>query len=235
MPMEITERDGYLSDNFTRCMRVTIDKMAFFLLKDESGSLINIDLAGDQVILERCIVLSDTVQILTKNAFKLSTRPGINGTGSSLRKDILLRRLIRKGKFDYVRTLSRPITYGWVDLKGTQRRRTWDIVRRKSLNKTGGAIPEDTRRRIQAHIREVNSVLHGLFTQLNHESGQILPIPQWSVEDAEIRVVCKLNDPTYVDRFSGSVQYTINELDALVRGTEFGVYYIDGVIEVRKK
>ena len=232
VPMEMVESRGFLSDNFTRCMIVNIGSETFYLLKDNAGMLENVDQAGYQAIFRNCTIRPDTVRVLESRIHTLSPRIDIAMAGTMLDKNTLVRRLFRKEQYDYVQMMGETITYGWVFFSPKRQKKSWEVVKRSAILAT---IPDDIQARIRSHMREVNSVLHDVFSHLNRESGQSHPIPQWNLDISKTHVTCSMNDSSYADRFSESIQYIINDLDSLVRSAGFTAKYEDGVIEIKRR
>ena len=233
VPMEVVEYNATLSDNFTRCMTVKIGVATFFLLRDDDNALTNDHEAGYVGAFRNCTVVNDTVQVMLDNVHTVAPRFSASDE-INLRKNILVKRLFRKGRSDFVQILGRTAVYGWTYFSPKKQNNTWKIYQAGGPA-VAGAIPDRVSNRVKTRIREVNNILRDLFTQLNAESNGVRPVPQWQIDITETQIVCTMSDPVYADRFSESMQYIINDLDNVVRGTDLAVRYTDGIIEIKKK
>ena len=233
VPMEIVEDNALLSDNFTHCMRVKIGDATFYLLREGNNALMNDQEAGYTGAFRKCLVVDDTVQVMQDRAHTVS--PRFRATDEiPLRKNTRVRRLFRKNRSYFVQILGPNTRYGWTYFPPRKQNSTW-----KSYNAGSpvlkNAFPERVSNRVHTKIREVNAILRDLFNQFNAETGEVRPAPQWQVEVMDSQIVCTINDPFYAEGFSKSMQYIVNDLDNVVRGTNLAVRYNDGVIEIKKK
>ncbi|MEE2708631.1 MAG: hypothetical protein VYA69_03450 [Gemmatimonadota bacterium] len=233
VPMEVVEKNATLSDNFTRCMRVKIGVATFYLLRESDNALMNDHEAGYTGAFRGCLVVDDTVQVMLDNGHTVSPRFSA-ADEISLRKNTRVRRLFRKDRSDFVQILGGTARYGWAYFNSRKQNSTWKIY------KDGGPVfkdvfPERVSSRVHTRIREVNGILRNLFKELNAETGGARPVPQWQVDITDNQIVCTMNDPVYAKRFSDSMQYIINDLNNVVRGTNMAVRYTDGVIEIKTK
>lgn len=233
VPMEVVDYNATLSDNFTRCMTVRIGESSFFLLREDDNALTNDDQAGYIGAFRNCSIVDDTVRVLQDDVHTISPRFSASDEIKVVKGE-LVKRLFRKDRSEFVQILGRTGAYGWAYFSPGRERSSWEKFIR-TLGSEQDAIPERVRTRVQTRIREVNQVLKDLFAQLNTESVTVRPVPQWEIDITETLIVCTINEPDYAERFSGSMQYIVNDLDNVVRGTEFAVRYSDGLIEIKKK
>ena len=233
VPMEVVDYNATLSDNFTRCMTVRIGESSFFLLRDDDNALTNDDQAGYIGAFRNCSIVDDTIRVLLDDAHSISPRFSASDEIKVVKGE-LVKRLFRKDRSDFVQILGRTGVYGWAYFSARREHKSWEKFVRQLANGQD-AIPERVRTRVQTRIREINQILQDLFAQLNTESVVERPVPQWQIDITETLIVCTINEPDYAERFSGSMQYIVNDLDNVVRGTEFAVRYSDGLIEIKKK
>jgi hypothetical protein len=236
-PLRILEEDALLSDGYTPAMRVISGGETYFVIKDQEGNLANETEIGYHRVFENCAVLKDTVEILADGVVFLAKIPTYNATPQSkkffLEKGDRVLRLFSKGGFVYVRKLGLATDFGWSNLTAGRQNTWWRIITKTTRRDT--AIPPEISRRIEEKIREVNNTLEQLFDFFNRQTAQQKAVPQWEIEFNDTKITCALSNPAYREDFPESIRLLRNNLENMLLGTPYGVFYQEGQIEVRRK
>lgn len=233
-PLMIVKADERLSDNFTRSMVIRIDRILFYLEKEDQNKLTYAAKAGTMVLLSQCETLSDTIRILRD--IDLSRLPAGSVAGVRIAAGTLARRLYRKAGKDYIQSLSASDGFGWGRFDAKTRGTVWESASKSPVaiaTQTGTAMP-DLRKYAEQRIAEVNTVLRDLFDLLNRQTDQSRQAPQWRITETNGRLSLALDDPAYARQFSESAQYLLNDLDGPARQQGYSVRYTDGAIQMTR-
>lgn len=234
IPMEVMQYDALLSDNFTHCMIVRVGNQQFYVIKEDEKTPSRIDEAGFNGYLARCTVVADTVRILRDDTVVLSKRIPVSVMPDTLKTGTMLRRLYLKNGRYYVEGIGGSDIYGWTRFSSRTRGRNWDLFERSQAT-LSDILTADLRAGIESRLQEVNTVLADVFETLNRETGRTLAAPRWQMVVETDRIICLLSDADYVDKFSDSAQYIVNDLDALVRPEGLTVDYVNNRIIITRK
>lgn len=238
-PFQMLERDGFLSDQFTPCMKIRLKNEDFYFIKNDSG-LVNSAQAGEQYFFEECTFLGDTVEVLAEERLFIVKIPTFEKTMASqhyfLEKGAALRRLFNhptKANYVYVEKLDDARDFGWAYLSAQRKGASWQPFLPK--NAATATLTAPMIQNIRFHIDEVNGTLEQLFVHFNREANAAKPPPRWEMTVAADSILCEQNIVDYQNAFPESTRYLINRIENSLLGTAFGVFQENARIVIRQK
>ena len=231
VPMLILKSSDMLGDGFTPCMKVQLDNDVCYLLRDTDGTLAGSASAGYSHVYYHVTLLDDTLQVLRDGRMTLKSPTG--SSNRRLRKGELIVRAFRDGVLTYVWASGPPPSYGWVTLGNANEGSAWKVF--ASVPPNNGGIADEVLSKIEAKIRETNTVLARLFEYLNAQTGDQRSTPRWRVSQSGKSIVCTFSDQRLAPRFEQSTRLLERDIQALLSGTGFETIRSVGRIEVRPK
>ena len=238
-PLQIEETNTLLSDNFTRAMKVRLNRDIFYLVKTENGLFENDEKLGYYKIFQNCKLLRDTVEVLRDQTIFMAKRPTYSSTTESqktfLEKESRLLRLFTYKNFTYVQKLGIRPEFGWSSFPRTTVNKSWRILQGETTGTDSQNDLQEIVRKTKRKIDEINTLLSKLFAHFNRETNQQHPTPLWEVSISENAITCLLKNADYQTEFGESSRYLINSLENYVLGTPYAVFLQDGRIEIRKR
>lgn len=227
VPMRILNADDYLSDGFTRCMKVEVEGETFFLLKNSDGTLLSTGPLGFRETYRNATILADTIQILTERSIRFSP---VDAKSRALPAETLILCVFRYERGTYCKVFVGPVMFGWIDFAGAKEGRDWKRIGDDLLAR--GPIPRSTVDRIRAKTGEVNDLFERLFKHFNGLAGVGKTAPQWSVQSSDTSIVCELRHAGRPDDFRESTIYLVKDLENIVLGTGLQVTHVPGRIDI---
>jgi|GEM_PF-6167841 len=173
-PLRIVDENIYLSDSFTRAMKVRLGRDTFFIIRDSETELRNQQLAGQLVTLKKAQVLSDSLQIISPDNLQSLQTPDGKITAFDLRSGMKLQREIVYRGYSFVRTTELPLRYGWIKLP---RRvgKSWQPMERATQDQSIDTILPQ----LQYQVNALNELYIKLYAHLNQKHGKNESPTQW--------------------------------------------------------
>ena len=238
-PLVILEKDAFLSDRYTACMRVEVDNSRFYLLKNQD-SLLTDGRAGAVEIFNAVTFLGDTVEVLQHQRLFIVKIPTFEDNERSQKYFLdpgdQLRRLFaypRDRNYVYVEKLGGESDYGWCYLSPQRENSSWRRYRRSLAD--ARTIPPVISAQIERKIAEINGLLDQLFARFNQSFSATKTAPHWNIRVEQEKITCTLLPREYRAEMEESTRYLMNDIANTLLGTPFGVFNTGGEIEVRKK
>ena len=231
IPLRVLESSGVLNDNYTPCIKVELDGGTFYLIKNDADSFMGAENIGFNHLYKNTLSLQDTVEV-TSMAGAVLFSPD-KTQRFTLQKDEKLIRYFQDGSLTYVRLLFKSSQYGWSRL-GTNVRVIH--AKEKEGKLTANTVLQDkTRGRIEAKIKEVNTLFANIFLYFNSQSTEKKTVPQWRSVESERGVAYILEPQAYGSSFPETDRYIVRELDNILIGTSYTMSSAPGKIEIQHK
>jgi hypothetical protein len=231
VPMRILESNGVLSDSYTQCMKVELNRNIYYLIKNNGTTLMGAEKLGLNQIYRNVVLLQDTVQLIIKsNAVLIS--PDYTQR-IALRKGEKLVRYFQDDDLTYIRPLAAPIRFGWARLGGMVY--TTPLQGKELDEHTRTGIQDKTLERIEMKFSEVNTLLINIFMYFNKQSFQKKGVPQWHSFESERSITYVLEPQSYRSSFPESDRYLSRDVDNILIGSSYIMTYVPGKIEIRQK
>jgi hypothetical protein len=229
-PIVLRNFQDVLNDGFTPCARVEVNGKVLYLIKESDSRLAGAGTFGYQTIYRQAAVVRDTVEIL--RAERVLIQSVRRSRSDYLASGERLERLFIHDGLTYVRrfTGSRA-DFGWVALTRAGRGTIWKVSTAATplpLGQTARLMP-----RVKNIIRETNTVLAGLFSLLNQNTGQQKATPHWEVKQDGSIIICILQSEIPPASFTESSAVLAKSLETLALGTRRKVLAQPGRIELR--
>jgi hypothetical protein len=230
-PLRVLKSRDLLGDGFTPCMRVEIDGVDFFLIRERDGRLVGETRAGLVRSHSGELLPRDTLHVLKGGALQIAPPEGQGGhfLGAG---DRIIRLFFSDGR-TYVKCPGHSPAYGWVTLLPGMANIQWGMTR--AVSSVESLIPPSIRDSVQTALTRANAVIASLFSFFNTHSGQDRRAPQWRLDVAQSSLVCTLLNGSPERDFPESTRYLAKDLQNFVLGTEFAVFRSPGTIEIRPK
>jgi hypothetical protein len=231
IPMKILDAQGTLNDNYTPCMRVEVQNVLFYLIKNDPSTLMGARNLGFHRVYKNVTIVQDTIQLVENSETILLSPNRTHQAPVSRGKKIA--GYFQDGDLIYVKVLGGSQNYGWVRFSGKieavmrQKQKAGPISYRK--------ISPSIVKRIDKKIFEANLALSKLFIFFNKQKNQKKAIPQWRSISSDQNIAYKLEPDIYARSFSESDQYLTRDLENILLGTPYAVFYTPGRISLRQK
>jgi hypothetical protein len=209
-PFRILEENHLLSDTYTRAVKAESEGKTYFLVKDNQGKF-STGFADDHLVrITRTRILTDTVRIILSNRVKLQSDHGqINLTANDL-----LQLIFQKGDRYYVKRLTPPGTYGWINVN---RNRDWKkFTRANPTAVERSEFPVYLVNSIQAQFEEYNRILQQLFIFFNQAGERQKSIPTWILAVEGNRITCRLENKPLETNFEHSTRQIIARIEKIL-------------------
>lgn len=205
-PLQILYADTLLSDGYTPCSITQLENKLYFLLKDDQHQPVDQINPYNSLLIKNAAVLNDTIQIISSRGLVIHS-PFKNGKEQYLQENTKLLRLFNKRKRTYVKTLTGPNIYGWINLKNKNK---WKKIKPAIKSNLNNDI--DVESIISERLENVNNLLYKLFLHFNEIKKSDVNAPYWHLEKIGNRFECKMmNKPENTD-FSESTNLLISDL-----------------------
>ncbi len=244
-PLRVIAKDAFLSDNFTPCLKIRLDRDIFYIIKTDAGRLENSAQSGEQIFIENATVLNDTVEVLRdQQLFIAQIADGTKIPDSRkhfLAKGMLVQQVFRKKNRIFIAILDNPARYGWSNISRRQENLLWRRFRNlkpadelPAVDSFPGILHE-TRQK----IAEVNELLARLFGYFNQKTGMKKSPPQWEVIAENRKIRCKLRNLPVSDSeanpFAESTRYLLLALENIALRGGYEVVNTATEIVIRQK
>ena len=229
VPMKVIEARGKLSDGFTPSMRVEIGGETFFLLVNETGSLLR---AGEPGVVrwERGVTMAgDTLEVLRANALRL--RDPLKRSSTLLGAGERMRREFRSGAETYVRMLDDANRFGWVTLDQKDQGRLWLHLTARSSSSSDPL--GSTEARVGELLDQTNGLLDSLFSFMNARLRTSRTAPRWELRRADGGLSCELRGLSDPAAMGESTKALARRIELAVAGAGYAVSYTPGSIRIR--
>jgi len=206
----IKNTNAFLSDGFTPCITASIDNQLYYIVTDETQP----SSVASYTIIKNTTSLNDTIQVI--DHFITLLDPGDNA-GTDYSSPAKLKRIFQKFNKTFVKTLSPPFKYGWIDLKNKS---AWQIV--KNEKKNAHSIDADVELIINQYLKDVNDTLYKLFLHFNDAEKTAKTAPFWHVVKEKDNYFCALVNGQQAD-FTESTRILISDLQLALSKTGYKV------------
>ncbi|GEM_PF-1399061 len=231
VPIRILDAEGTLNDNYTPCMRVEVQGVPFYLIKNDKSTLMGASKFGFHEVYNNVTLLQDTLQLVENPGAILISPDRTHQAPVTRGKSIA--RYFHDGGLTYVRVLGGWPNYGWIRFS-EQAKATVRHEEKRSVV-SDQAISPAVLQRIDRKFFEANSALSKLFQYFNKQRRQKKAIPQWHFVSSDRTLAYKLEPESYALSFSESDQYLTRDLENILLGTPYAVFYTPGRINIRRK
>lgn len=229
-PLKILRTRDLLGDGFTPCMRVELEGVEYYLIRETNGRLAGEGLAGKQRLYQGLALPYDTVRVLSNGLSFV----GADGSGGTVvRAGEMLIRVFSSAGMTYVKRAGAQKVYGWVTLTASRAQRDWSLQRHVPVEET--TIPGHVRDSVQALIARTNSLLANLFVYFKGRTGRARETPRWQMETSPAALRCTLLGGSPDRDFPESTRYLVRDLETFILGTNLGVFRSSGSIEIRPR
>ena len=220
---QIIETDHILSDQFTNTIKTKYDQKIYFIQVSSEGKLVNDSLAGQINKIRKAIVKGDTLRIKTSDQLLLQQ----GEKRISLSEGMLIQRIFLYRNKTFATDIANNIS-GWIEGNGLKH---WE-----SYVPAGSdlALEKQIFSRIEHIFVSYNTRLDKLFTHLNNVYNTAKVSPQWRSEESSSNVKYTMGPEEYINQFSESQSYLIQELNDLLYGSEYQLSAVDGQIIISK-
>jgi len=219
----IIETDHVLSDQFTNTIKTAYNRKTYFFQVSDEGELVNNSLAGQINKFRRATIQGDTVRII--NSDQISLKRGDKHI--DLSEGVLIQRIFFHQNKTFARDIAGNIS-GWIEGKGPS---NWESYVPESVDL---ALEKQIFSRIDHIFRSYNTRLDKLFTHLNKLYNISRTSPQWRSEESASFLKYTMRPQEYINRFSDSQSFLIQELKDLLYGSLYQLSANDGQILISK-
>jgi hypothetical protein len=231
-PLRVENPDRMSGDQISHVAECVYNGEHYFLLKDDDGKFIGETKDGRRVF-KNCAVVEDTVVIRTGGAIKIVSSSGkvrVPDRGAEII------RFFKSGTRYYVRAAGEKNVFGWSTMLPES---AWRKTVKAAVEKPSGAdttLPEMYRKRVEEKIAAANGSYKAFFDHFNARTGDQKAAPFWRCETSGGGMRCEISGQWKKgDRLSESTEALAQELENVLLGSDFGVRYSDGVMEIRKR
>jgi len=231
VPIRILDAEATLNDNYTLCMRVEVQGVLFYLIKNDKSTLMGAGKFGFHEVYNNVTLLQDTLQLVENSGAILISPNRTHQAPVTRGKSIA--RYFHDGDLTYVRVLGGLPNYGWIRFSEQVKAAVRHEEKRNLISDQ--AMSPAVLQRIDRKFFEANSVLSKLFLYFNKQKKQKKAIPQWHSASSDRTLAYKLEPDSYALSFSESDQYLTRDLENILLGTPYAVFYTPGRISIRRK
>ncbi len=231
-PFQIVNEDEILGDQITTATRFSFHQKTYFLLKDDNGNYIGDNSNIYRKIFKNCKITGDTIQIL-KDKSVLFSEKYVSKRGSIYLEsgDILIRLFKYRDSYYLIRT-GKKSQYGWSTLSHTN---SWKHVK-ESVKRDLFILSDSLRNRIISRLQSANEIYIKYFDYFNNMTGQNKTIPRWNWKIEGNTVSCYLKGAyNCAKQLSESTEYLIQDLENILLGKPFDIFYQKGQINIKPK
>jgi hypothetical protein len=210
LPFLIRDDNHLLSDTYTRAVMATYDGSVYYLVKNAEGQLAAETQSGKPVRINNAGILSDTIQVIS--GILILERSGSRGI--QLAANELVQRIFRKNNRYYVKRLTSPVFFGWLNV--SQNRHWQEYTSNKRQFSPKEKFPVYLRNAIQAHFENYNTQLQQLFAFFSQQSKTPIPPPSWFLQVAGNQLTCILSNVPAGGDFSQTIDLIIKRIDKIL-------------------
>jgi hypothetical protein len=219
----IIETDHILSDQFTNTIKTKYDQKIFFIQVSSEGDVVNSSLAGQILKIRKASVQGDTVRIKTSNQVVLQH----SDSQINLLDGMLIQRIFLHRNKTFARDIAGNIS-GWIEGNGPSH---WESYIPETSDL---ALEKQIFSRIDHIFESYNTRLDKLFTHLNKLYNKSKASPHWRSEESLSSLKYTMAPQEYLNQFSESQSYLIQELNDLLYGSHYQLSAVDGQIIISK-
>jgi hypothetical protein len=219
----IIETDHLLSDQFTLTIKTEYIRKTYFIQISSEGEVVNSPLAGKIFKFTKASVQGDTVRIKTND--KLSLQHG--DIQINLSEGMLIQRIFLHRKKTFARDIAGNIS-GWIEGNGPAH---WESYIPETSDL---ALEKQIFSRIDHIFESYNTRLDKLFTHLNKLYNKSKASPHWRSEESLSFLKYTMGPQEYMNQFTDSQSYLIQELNDLLYGSYYQLSAVDGQIIISK-
>ena len=209
----IIEKDHIFSDQFTNTIKTEHNRKIYFIQVSSEGQLVNSSLAGQINKFRKAGVQGDTVRIKTSD--RLLLRRGDKRI--HLSEGMLIKRIFLHRNRTFAKEITGNIS-GWIEGNGPAH---WESYIPESSDL---ALEKQIFSRIDLIFRSYNIRLDKLFTHLNKLYNKSKASPQWHPEESPSYLKYTMEPQEYINQFSESQSYLIQELNDLLYGNAYQLH-----------
>lgn len=173
-PLQILETNTYLSDSFTKAMKVRLGRSTFFIIRDSETELRHQQQAGEVLTLKKVAFVSDSLQITSPENLISTFIPGGSESAFDLRSGMKLQRELSYRGFSFMRTTELPLRYGWVKLP-RRPGKSWQPIKQATEKQSINTILPQ----LEYQVNEVNELYSKLYAHLNQKHNRNESPPKW--------------------------------------------------------
>jgi hypothetical protein len=231
-PLRVVNPDRISGDQISHVAKCVYNGEDYFLLKNDDGKFVGETKSGRRSF-QNCTVIEDTVVIAAGGLVKIVS---LSGQVRMPGKGVEVIRFFKSGPRYYVGLAGEKAAFGWSDMEPVS---AWRKAEKAVADKSpdaDSAIPELYRQRIREKIAAANESYKACFDHFNAQSNDQKSPPSWSCENSGAEMRCELSGPwKNGDRLSESTEALVQELENVLLGSDFGVKYNDGVMEIKRR
>lgn len=206
VPLQIINENAFLSDNYTPCIIVKFENKIFYIVKENSEQSINFFSNSGLNYIQNADVLQDTIQLLSNKTVFFNS--GENENKTQFNRGTKLKRIFKKGDRYFIKTLSIPIQYGWVELNNAS---DWKTISQNSG--TNIDTTDEVEFIIKNQIEKVNEIIYKLYSHFNKLEMSDLSAPFWHIEKKGNKYYCELINKSKDINFTESTNLLIGKLE----------------------
>jgi hypothetical protein len=217
-PLRIINENELLGDQITVSTHVRLGRRNdYFIIKDNSGKLLNQSDAGKIEKLKNCMLINDNILIKKDAALTLKTSASTIPLPAGSR---LLRVFKYKTRYYVYRLQPRGI-YGWLILNNTS---AWEVIKEKATLKAGNEfLSIETRDDILKIFKKVNRLYERYFDFFNQKTLKHDLAPRWDVQIGDKAVQAEFRPDSLFNEFKDSAAFTRRQLENVLIGTPYRI------------
>lgn len=231
VPIRVLSDHIKLNDNYTPCMKVEVQGHLFYLIKDDTYSLVGSKNLGFYRSYQATKFFLDTVQVTEKDGHVLESPTREKRYHVRIKRRYI--RYFQSGDWVYVHSLEGSPSYGWIPSSTVTA--SIPMEGKASRIRKNAELPPNAVQRVIEKLNEVNSVYTTIFNQFNKHSVEKKSIPHWYLSRSDRKLLCTLRPDIYAQTFPESDQYLLRDLENIFLGTNYMVTYRPGTIVIRNR
>ena len=231
-PLRVENPDLLSGDQISRVAKCFYHGDNYFLLKNDDGKFVG-EKKSERLVFRNCAIVEDTVVIINSGSLKIISLAGqvrIPGRGEKIT------RFFKSGTRYYVGAFDEKPFFGWCSMEPET---DWRKTEKTAIAKerpSDTSLPELYRQRIAEKIASANNAYKACFDHFNARTNDQKSVPSWRCENSGEGIRCELSEQWKTgDRLSESTDALVQELENILLGSDYGVKYEDGVMEIRKR
>ena len=219
----IVDANQTLSDQFTNTIKTEHNQKLYFIQVSSDGELINGSLAGHINKIRKATIQGDTVRVTHSNQISLQH----GDSKIRLSEGVLIQRIFVYRNRTFARDIVSHIS-GWIEGNGSA---NWEVYLPQKSNLV---LEQQIFSRIDHIFNSYNVRLDKLFIFLNKFYKKSKISPQWYPEESPPDLKYTMRPKEYINQFSDSQAYLVQELKDLLYGSFYQLSSVDGQIIISK-
>jgi len=219
----IVDPNHTLSDQFTNTIKTEHNQKVYFIQVSSDGELINGSLAGQTNIFRKAKIQGDTLRVARSNRISLQHGDSL----ITLSEGVLIQRIFVYRNRTFARDIASNIS-GWIKGNGPA---NWEAYLPKNSDLV---LEQQIFSRINHIFNSYNARLDKLFTFLNKLYNKSKISPQWQSEKTPTYLKYTIGPTEYMNQFSDSQAFLVQELHDLLYGSFYQLSSVDGQIIIIK-